>query len=154
MKRYLLLMFIIMGTLSGCVSGKMTTAEIKAMQAKVEDRHFTVDFDYCQPLRMPSRQLSSEYWVTLSSDTLHSALPYFGQAHNVPYGGGTALNFEEKIKTVSDKTAKGDWKTITVGVSHEGDDLIYSFHIFDNGKVTLDVTSRERDFISFQGQIR
>ena len=144
---------ILLAILTGCESTKLSTAEVNSLQTKVESHSFTADFNYCQPLRMPARTLTSES-VVLSPDTLQSSLPYFGQAPNVPYGGGTALNFKEKIRSVSDKRVKGDWRTISVMVNHEGDNVIYDFHIFDNGKVMLDVTSRERDFISFQGQIR
>lgn len=154
MKRYLLLIVIMLAILTGCESTKLSTAEVNSLQTKVESHSFTADFNYCQPLRMPARTLTSEYSVVLSPDTLQSSLSYFGQARNVPYGGGTALNFKEKIRSVSDKRVKGDWRTISVVVNHEGDNVIYDFHIFDNGKVMLDVTSRERDFISFQGQIR
>ena len=153
-KKYVWLVVIALLTFTGCGTGKLSVDERNALEKKVDQRVFTADFDYCTPFRMPARQLSSEYFVRLTPDTLYSALPYFGQVRHVPYGGGTGLNFETRVKKFSDNTQKGDWRTFTVEVSHEGDDLAYVFHIYDNGKVTLDVTSRERDYISFQGQIR
>ena len=150
----ILWMAIMLMALVGCGTTRLTMEQRQAMEQMVANRGFTVDVDYCMPMAMPAKSLTSEYSVRLSPDTLHSALPYFGRAYNVPYGGGTGLNFDAPIEEASSLTRKGDERLLTVSVSHEGDKLVYYFHIFDNGKVNIDVLSRERDKISFSGRIR
>ncbi|MGI6223190.1 MAG: DUF4251 domain-containing protein [Prevotella sp.] len=153
MRKYFLI-FIVLLSLAGCGTTKLTPQRQQALEQSINDKRFTVEVNYCMPMRMPSRSLTSEYFVKVTPDTLYSALPYFGEARNVPYGGGTGLNFSAPIKEMGQLERKNDEQILPVTVDHEGDLLTYYFHLFDNGKVTLDVISRERDNISFLGEIK
>ena len=92
----------------------------------------------------------SKLWGSLH---LVSYLPYFGRAYSVPYGGGKGLNFTAPISEYkAEKDNKGTTQ-ITVIVNNEEDILTYFLSVFDNGRATIDVRAREREPISYSGDL-
>lgn len=117
----------------------------------IEGRSFTIDVSKMQPMRGPMKVLDSGYGLTLHGDTLFSALPYFGRAFRVPYGGGKALNFTAIISDYRvAKTKKGGWK-VDIYVQNDEDRYQYSLQLYGNGAAYLTVNAQERERISFNG---
>ena len=88
------------------------------------------------------------------SDSINTYLPYFGRSYQASYGstnGGinfTTTKFEYKLKEKS----KGGWElTIRPSDAKDINQLIYS--VSKNGYATLQVTSNNRQAISFYGVI-
>ena len=124
--------------LSGCAS-----AEERA--ARAANRIY--------PMKGSSRSVSYGYSVEVRNDSLISYLPYFGGAYNVPYGGGKGLNFSERIGSYRESQKNNGERQIEINVTNEEDTYIYLIKVFSNGNSSIDVTSRQRDHISYSGEL-
>ncbi len=105
---------------------------------------------------MSGRQifLTGDNTLSVAKDTLISDLPYFGRAFSAPMNtteGGikfTSLNFEY---LVSDRK-KGGWD-ITIKPTDKQDVQLLILNVFVDGTASLQVTSTNRQPISFNGYI-
>lgn len=154
MKKILILLSAVC-VLAACGSLRQSPEERARMEAQVQERldsrRYKVEINYMRPLRGASRALTSPYSLTVNEDKVISHLPYFGVAYQVPYGGGKALNFEGKILEYRETAVRGDRRRILFLTSSGEDELIYQLDVFGNGKTTLNVRSRNREAIDFDG---
>jgi len=123
------------------------------VQKLVNSKHFAFKAQTVMPMTGGSRQLTTDYDVKLSGDSLVSYLPYFGRAYSVSYGerGGidfTSIKFDYKIKS----RKKGGWD-ITIKPKDAKDIQELNFIISENGRTSLQVTSNNRQPISYYGYI-
>ena len=158
MKKYLLGLMAV-AVLMAC--NTMTSAERAEQRMKVAqqieqmlaEKHYTVDVKMMYPRGGRAENVTSNYSLEIKGDTLVSYLPYFGRAYNVPYGGGKGLNFSAPVSSYEMKKEKNG-KTYIMMRADNGEDVIdYQLEIFDNGQTTIDVTAREREPISYSGEI-
>lgn len=119
----------------------------------LSDRHFKISVNFMYPLRGSARSLTPDYSVEVRNDSLISHLPYFGEARNLPYGGGQGLNFAAPIDSYYDYQKKNDEFVIEIGVRNSEDIFVYTINMFDNGRSSIDVRSRLRDPISYSGEL-
>ena len=125
----------------------------RLVKERLDARCFRVDVNRMLPLRGGTQVLTSPYSVTVDGKKLLSHLPYMGVAYNVPYGGGKVLNFESEIVFYRDEVAGPDSRKITLTTDNGEDFLTYTLIIFANGSASVDVMSRRREPISFQGAL-
>ena len=160
MKRYGILFVMVLAlVVAGCSS--LTSAEKAERQAAqqrtvaeaLDSRHYKIEVRTMYPSRGIARQLSSSYSLEVKGDTLVSYLPYFGRAYSVPYGGGKGLNFTALIGDYKAEKVKNDRTRISIFVNNDEDDLTYVLTVFDSGQTTIDVRAREREPISFSGEV-
>ncbi len=141
-------------TFSGCASLKMTPEEKAATEAKIQEnldnRTYCIDVDQVLPRRGGTRHVTN-YSLTVDGDKLISHLPYFGQAWNLPYGGGKGMSFESKISDYIESYPKPDRRQITLATNNGEDSFVFVIEVFNNGKSTIDVRSRNREPISYYG---
>ena len=129
---------------------RLTDSDIREM---VNNKDFVFVANRVNPLRGRSRQLTSEYDVRVKNDSLASYLPYFGRAHSAPMDpskGGiqfTSTNFSY------DMSQNNGWNVI-IKPNDYNDVQQLAFTIFENGTATLNVTSLQRDPISFYGYVK
>lgn len=123
------------------------------VQQKLDSKDFTIDVNYMLPMRGSSEAINGSYSLSVKDNTVKSYLPYRGQATNIPYGGGDGLNFEDEIKEYKDSGLKKGSRTIQFKVEHDGDLLEYKITVFENGQADIFVASRNRDNISFRGEL-
>ena len=161
MKKWFLPVLAGLLMLAGCGALRETPeqrAERQMREAAYVHEHipaadFKIQIDRMIPLRGMSRTLSSPYWIKVKDGVLDSTLPYFGEAWQVPYGGGHALNFEAPIVHYEyGMNRKGGYE-ILIYVKTDEDEHIYSLTVFDNGSASLDVQSRNRERISYTGTV-
>ena len=126
--------------------------EARMVREKVSAADFRISIERMLPLRGMSRSVSN-YSVTVKEGKINSYLPYVGEVWRVPYGGGHGLNFEGEVTGYSVAEVKAGNYEVRVSVREDEDEHLYLFHIFDNGRATLDVQSRNRDRISYSGQV-
>jgi len=92
--------------------------------------------------------------VNVSRDKLNSFLPYVGRIYRPlldPSKGPLRFTSDKFTYNVSPKN-KNAWEiTIKPGDNTEVEQM--RFDLFDNGTATLNVTSTDRDAISFSGRI-
>ena len=146
-----------LGVLTSCATAKERAAraaeQAKKVTAALNDRHYVIAIDRMIPMRGSSKNVSYGYSVEVRNDSLISYLPYFGQAYNVPYGGGNGLNFSERIGSYHENQVKdGKWH-IDIDVTNEEDTYRYQIDVFDNGSSSISVESRQRERISYSGEM-
>jgi len=160
MKRYgILFVMVLLLVVAGCSSltsaekAERQAAQQRAVAEALDSRHYRVGVRTMIPTRGMARQVSYGYSVEVKGDTLVSYLPYFGRAYSVPYGGGKGLNFTAPISEYkAEKDNKGRMQ-ITMLVNNEEDNLTYVLLVFDNGQASIDVRAREREPISYSGEL-
>jgi hypothetical protein len=123
------------------------------VKKKLDDKHFTIDINTMQPRRGPQQQLSFGWTVEVKGDSLISYLPYVGRAWNVPYGGGKGLNFTAPISQYYVSYPKQGLTRIDILSTNDEDNYEYLIEVFDNGSASVDVLSREREQISYTGEL-
>ena len=124
----------------------------KVMKA-VDTHRFKIDISYMQPARGAAKQLDYGYNIRISGDTLYSNLPYYGRAFNIPYGGGKGLVFDAPIGKTAIAHGRKGASRMEIRVSNEEDNYVYTLDVYENGKATLNVYSRERESITFSGEM-
>ena len=124
------------------------------VQELLETKNFVFKAESVNPARGRYRQLTSEYDVVVTPDTITTFLPYFGRAYSAPINpadGGIKISthkFEYSVK----KGRKDRWDvSVRPKDSQEVQDLFFT--IFSNGRATLRVNSVNRETITFNGHI-
>ena len=140
---------------AGKVSNQSTedSENAKLIGQVLDSRSYKIDVSWVSPLRGPGNALTGSYSVTVDGETLDSYLPYIGDASYIPYGGGKGLIFKEDIDKYEDAGWEKESRTITISISNEEDSYVYKLTVFDNGRADISVNCRNRDSISFSGQM-
>ena len=105
------------------------------------------------PMKGGSKSVSFGYTVEVRNDSLFSYLPYIGRAYQIPYGGGKGLNFSERIGSYQETQRKNGLQHIEIGVKNDEDTYLYTIEVWDNGKSQINVQARQRERISYSGDI-
>ena len=127
---------------------------VQQVQEAIDSRKMTIEMNYVTPFRSGLKHLDYGYDIRLSGDTLYSYLPYYGRAYSVPYGGGKGLIFNAPIRDMGVSYPKKGLTRIDILVQNEEDQYIYMIDLLDNGHADLLVRSREREQISFSGELK
>ena len=159
MKNYLMFILLVLGVLTACST--LTPEERQALRAakmqRVENalnsKHYKIDIQVMHPIRGIPKNVSSDWSLEVKGDTLVSYLPYVGRAYNVPYGGGKGMNFVAPISRYEQVQGKKGEYIITFYVDNGEDILNFLLKVCDNGQTEIDVQARERDYISYGGEL-
>jgi len=120
----------------------------------IESQQYVFKAQVAYPLSGQSRQLTSDYDLSISQNTVTCYLPYFGRAYIAPTDiteGGlkfTSTNFEYKAT----KKNKG-WE-IVIRPRDARDVQQFTLTVYDNGNAHLDVNNIRRQSISYSGYIK
>jgi hypothetical protein len=123
------------------------------VKSLIQTKGFVFKAQTAIPMKGGVRNLTSDYDITVSNDTLNSYLPYFGQAYapSDPTQGPlqfTSTKFD--YKAIEGK--KGGWD-ITI-IPHDTKDVRQLYlSVSRNGYGTLNVNSNNRQPITFNGYI-
>lgn len=163
-KYYLItLCFIVcinMWSLSSCTTTKQSTgvtgaSESETVQAIKTDRWIFIA-NQALPQRGRSQMLTTQYTVLCKSDTIISALPYFGRAYTGIIGETTSpLDFTSTDFTFQKNdngNGKAKW-TVTIKPNDYREVQSYIFTLFPNGSAQLNVQLTNRSPISFSGAV-
>jgi hypothetical protein len=134
------------------------TAAIKKM---VDSVNFVFEADMAIPQTGESRQLTSEYDLSVVKDTVTAFLPYFGRAYLAPSPGETegGIKFTSTNFIYEAKQKKnGSWEIFIKPKDNNIADWRHveqlRLTISSDGYASLQVTSSNRDPISFYGYIK
>lgn len=150
---------LLMLLLTACNTGnRLAKAERQAevarqVQASLESRQYTIAVDWMKPLRGTPKHLSYGYELKINGDEMDSYLPYMGEAYRLPYGGGKGLNFKAPILNYTQTQTAGNCYLIEFDVVNDEDVFHYRIDLFSSGKAIIDIWARDRDSISFQGEM-
>jgi hypothetical protein len=132
------------------------TTKVAAIKKNVESKRYTFLANYVLPQRGGGRQLTSEYDLRVTPDSVISFLPYFGRAYfDVPYGGGdggikfTSTKFSYEVK----EKKKGGWEITIIPSDVKNLNRLF-LSISSDGYASLSVNSANRDFITFDGYLK
>ena len=124
--------------------------EVKTM---ILDKSFVFIPSHAMPLGGGSIQLSHTFEAEIKGDSVFSYLPFFGVAYHVEYGGrNSAFDFSLPLENYEMEEDENGYH-INLEVKNKIDYITYSFHISELGYSTLNVTSTNRQAISFYGRI-
>ena len=142
---------------SGCATSKGLTKEEKAaneaaLREAIENRMFVVEVDRALPMGGGSRMLTTSYSLEIKGDEVKSYLPYFGRAYSVPYGGGDGLIFESVMTDYQSSIDKKGILFVSFKTKSKEDQFVYRIRITPGGYSLIDVTSIQRQPISFHGK--
>ncbi|MGH2566002.1 MAG: DUF4251 domain-containing protein [Ginsengibacter sp.] len=150
MKTFFSLLVVLLGNPSFLFSHSET--DVKNM---VASNQYIFVAQYALPMSGRTRNLTSEYDLTVSKDSVIAYLPYFGRTYQAPMDpsqGGikfTSVKFDYKTS----KTKKGSWD-ISIATKDLSDNNRLSLHISTNGTATLQVMSTFKQPITFTGYIK
>lgn len=160
MKRYFnnLVLIALMAIIwCSCATSEEKAAQMAELSANVtnalNNRDYKIAIDRMYPMKGSSRHVTYGYSVEVRNDTLISYLPYFGRAYNVPYGGGKGLNFTAPISSYLEFMKRNGQRHIEIGVTNDEDTYLYTIEVFDNGNSSVDVRARQRERISYSGNV-
>ncbi|MFI5136803.1 MAG: DUF4251 domain-containing protein [Sphingobacteriales bacterium] len=135
-------------------------AHAAAIKKMVDSVNFVFEANTAIPQTGGTRQLTSEYDLKVVKDTIIAFLPYFGRAYLAPNPGETegGIKFTSTNFIYQAKQKKnGSWdifiKPKDNNISDWRDVQQLRLSISTDGYATLQVTSSNRDPISFYGTI-
>jgi hypothetical protein len=119
----------------------------------ITEKRFVFVPTHAMPLGGGSIFLSHSFEAEIKGDTLISYLPFYGVAYRVEYGGRNGgFDFTQPLEEyTSEQDDKG--YQVNLEVKNKMDYLTYNFQISELGYATLNVTSTNRQAISFYGHI-
>ncbi len=142
--------FLILTGIGVC---QLRAQESNAIKKMVEAQRYIFRAQTVSPMSGGSRQLTSEYDVSIIGDSMVVYLPYFGRAYTAPLDpakGG--INFTSTNFTYIVNKKKKGWDVV-IKPKDVTDVQQLVFFIAENGYVTLNVVSTNRQAISFYGKI-
>jgi hypothetical protein len=157
MKQYLLKSILIFTFFIAVArtAGAQEKASDDAVQKLVASQEFVFIPQSVLPQRGITRQLTSYYFLQVSKDTINSDLPYFGRAYSAPINpsdGGIRFTSTKFDYNTQDRK-RGGWD-ILIKPKDVNDPPQMRLSVFENGRASLQVTSNNRQAISFEGAIR
>ena len=119
----------------------------------INSKSFVFKAQTVVPMSGSLRYLTSDYDVRLKGDSIVTYLPYFGRAYSVTYGerGGidfTSTKFDYKVTP----RKRGGWD-VSIKPNDASNVQELNFFISENGSASLQVTSQNKQPISFNGYI-
>lgn len=155
LKTTLLLLLIAIVALPATVSAQNKKAEKKALvKSLVEGKNFVFKAQTALPTTGITRQLTTDFDLRVTKDTIVSNLPYFGRAYSAPVNpaqGPLQFTSTDFLYTMADRK-KGGWD-IMITPKDVQDPRQMALSITESGYASLTVTSTNRQPISFNGYI-
>ena len=150
----LLLVLVMFGSCASSEERAAQKAEFaRKVNAALDKKAYKISVNRMVPMNGANRSVSYGYSVEVRNDSLFSYLPYLGRAYQVPYGGGKGLTFDAPIDHYQESKMKNGSRKIDIELKNEEDVYTYHISIFDNGSSSIDVQSRQRDPISYSGNV-
>lgn len=148
-----LILFCLQSTAQSTSDQKKADAYAQ-LKYRIESKKFRFKAQSATPMRGRTINLTSEYFLQISNDSLSVDLPYYGRAYSSSYPStNPALSFNStQFSYVSDTLKKGGWNIVIQPTDASGVNKI-SLDITTSGYCTVRVSSNTRDMISFYGTI-
>lgn len=126
----------------------------KQTEALVNSKTFVFNARMALPTGYKSVNLTTGgYNVKFSPELIDSYLPFYGKAYSgVGYGGDAGMKFSGKPEAFTVAKSKKNY-TVNATVKGEKDTYRISLSVGFEGSATLSITSNNRSFISYNGEI-
>ncbi|HVM87707.1 MAG TPA: DUF4251 domain-containing protein [Puia sp.] len=128
----------------------------EAVKALINAQQYTFVAQRAVPLSMPPRQLlNAVYLLKVSKDTVEAYLPYYGKTNAMPASvldDGFSFKAGDFKYTLQERK-KGGWN-IKIALKDAKDVTELHLTITPSGYATLQVTSTDKEFISYNGYVQ
>lgn len=126
----------------------------KIVRGMIESKNYIFNANAVTPMYGDRRLVTLPYNLRIAGDSVIAELPYFGRAYSAHMSmadGGIAFTSIQN-KYIVKEQKKGGWH---ISIRPEGQLNARELYliVYDNGSATLNVTSSNRDAISFSGYI-
>jgi hypothetical protein len=123
-----------------------------AIRSLLDSKNFVFKAQSVSPTGGSIRQLTSEYDVRVSGDTVRTFLPYFGRAYSAPIGATSGgINFTSTDVDYQFKEGKKGRVEILIRPKDAQDVRQMLLSVSKSGYASLQVLSNNRQPISFNG---
>jgi hypothetical protein len=148
-------------TVNAQTAKERKAAKVAEVSKMINDINFVFEANTANPQRGGQRQLTSEYDLKVTKDTVTAFLPYFGRTYVAPNPGEQegGIKFTTTKFSYSSKQSKnGNWNILIKpkdkNISNWRDVEQLILNISTDGYASLQVISTHRDPISFNGDIQ
>lgn len=154
MKTLIFLLFCIAAAACSQPKESQTGSADQGIGRMIKDQEYTFIARTVLPTGGRIVQLTSNYDLRVSKDSVISFLPYFGRAYTAPIGGTnagiqfTSTDFNYKVS----ERKKGGWQ-ILIRPKDVQDIQQVNLTVSEGGSASLQVTSNNRQPISYNGVI-
>ena len=156
MSKLLFLALVVLLYTTGCASSRSSAERAaetqKAIANSLANRHLHINVRSMHPARYSSRMVSYGFYLELKGDTLESCLPYMGQVYQGSISSD-GLNFVASVIGYRESRPKKGLARIELDARTTEDFYRYVIEIYDNGSAFIRVRGRNRDNISFDGDV-
>ncbi len=145
--------FILLFT--ACSTVQSTTQENipGAVKTMLDAKQFVFRANTAHPLGGGQIILNTEYDVILRNDSIICHLPYFGRAFSAPIGGEGGIRFVTSDFDYTISPVKRGNYVVTIQIKENIEVTTMSFRVSEGGYASLVVNSRNRQSISFNGNM-
>lgn len=119
----------------------------------IESGRYRVGVRTAYPARGGAVQVTGDYGLEVSGDSVTVYLPYFGRGYTLPYGGGKGLNFKALTTEYDVRKMKRGRTRVEFSTRNDEDTYRFTVDVFDNGQVSIDVQPQQRSRISYSGEL-
>jgi hypothetical protein len=149
-----LLMLICLHCFSQSDAEQKKKDQYNQLKSQIDSRKFRFHALSATSMKGMTRQLTSDYFLKLNTDSLSVELPYYGRSFTTNY---PPTDITTEFKTTqfsyqSDTLKKGGWD-ITIVPKNESNASKISLSITTSGYCTVRVSSNSREPISYYGTI-
>lgn len=145
--RRLFLLAILISSFTG-LEAQLDTAIVRQ---KVEAKRYTFVAQTAIPMRGRTVQLTSLYDLKITGDSVIAGLPYYGRAYSAPINpSDNGINFTSVSFDYKSTYRKKRWE-ISIKPKDIQSVSEMNLIIYSNGRASLQVTSNNRQPISFNG---
>jgi len=162
MKRLLIGIFIFQLVLFvGCKAKELTPeqqAKAEQYTQMIESHDFKFEPINAQPTGGRNINLTADYFLKITNDTIEAYLPYFGRAYSAPFNSSdSGIKFLSTDFTYSSQKKKNGTYDIQIEPKDLTNNmllgLVMNLSVSNSGYGTLSVRSNQRQSISFYGTI-
>lgn len=158
MKRFIFIAFAALTLASCSTADKVARDERRREKAgmvaeSIESGRYRVGVRTAYPVRGGAVQVTGDYGLEVSGDSVTVYLPYFGRGYTLPYGGGKGLNFKALTTEYDVRKMKRGRTRVEFSTRNDEDTYRFTVDVFDNGQVSIDVQPQQRSRISYSGEL-
>lgn len=120
----------------------------------VDSKNFIFVAQTMFPMGGPSRNLTSDYDMRVTSDSVITYLPYFGRAYVPVLPNEAGINFTSSQFSYVAEPGKKDGWNISILPKDTKDVRQVNLSVSRNGYASLQITSNNRQAISYYGYLK
>lgn len=125
----------------------------RTVKEKIESRNF--NFIVNNIIGQSNNNISNDYYIYFSNDTIKTYLPYYGISYEAPLDPSksgisfTSTNYECDVKYNNEKK----YHILNVRIKDQRRVILLTLNIWDNGRGDTTIKDQSKQPISFQGEL-